>query len=306
MQYEVVVDDLLFPEGPVAMPDGSVLYVELPKGTLSRAWAGGRKEIVAHVGDGPNGAAYGPDGAIYICNNGGVDASRDAEGNLVVGPTPSYYKGGHIDRVDLATGKVERLYEHCNGNKFSSPNDLVFDRAGGMWFTDFGRPTGRIRDISGIYYAKADGSLVEEAFLGGIAFNGIGLSADEKTLYAADTYQSKLWSFDIESPGKLRAPVHPGHGPRKFIASTGALELDSLALTASGAICVGTIGGGGIAVVTPEDGKVELRSLPDDYVTNICFGGPDLRTAYITMVMTGQLIRTTWPEPGLPLNFLNK
>ena len=305
MEFDVIADDLFFPEGPIAMPDGSVLYVELPKGTLSRAWGDGRKEVVANVGDGPNGAAYGPDGAIYITNNGGVDASRDADGNLVIGPTPANYVGGHIDRVDLATGKVDRLYDHCNGNKFSSPNDLVFDREGGMWFTDFGRPTGRIRDISGIYYARPDGSFIEEAFLGGIAFNGIGLSADEKTLFVADTYQSKLWSFEIESPGKLKAPAHPGHGPQKFVATTGAYELDSLALTASGAVCLATLGGGGIAVVNPADGTVEMHPLPDPYVTNICFGGPDLRTAYITMVMTGRLIRTTWPEAGLPLNFLN-
>ena len=305
MEFDMLADGLWFPEGPIALPDGSVLFVELPRGTLSRAWGGGRSEVVAMVGDGPNGAAIGPDGAVYICNNGGLDVSRDEAGALVVNPLPpASYQGGHIDRVDLATGRSERLYDGCGGHQLSAPNDIVFDRRGGMWFTDFGRRTGRTRPLSAIYYATADGRSITEAYLGGVSFNGIGLSADEATLYVSDTYQSKLWSFAIEAPGVIAHAASP-HGAARFVANMpGAMQLDSLALTASGAVCIGTIGPGGIAVVAP-DGAVEHRPFPDDYVTNICFGGPDLRTAYITMVSSGRLIRTLWPEPGQPLNFVN-
>ena len=67
----VLATDLEFPEGPVVMPDGSVVLVEIRGKRLTRVWPDGRKEVVAEIPGGPNGAAIGPDGKIYICNNGG-------------------------------------------------------------------------------------------------------------------------------------------------------------------------------------------------------------------------------------------
>ena len=68
---KVLASGLRFPEGPVAMPDGSVLVVEIFGPTLSRIAPDGTRTVVAEVPGGPNGAALGPDGAVYICNNGG-------------------------------------------------------------------------------------------------------------------------------------------------------------------------------------------------------------------------------------------
>ena len=67
----VIATDLEFPEGPVVMPDGSVVLVEIRGKRLTRVWPDGRKEVVAEIPGGPNGAALGPDGKMYICNNGG-------------------------------------------------------------------------------------------------------------------------------------------------------------------------------------------------------------------------------------------
>jgi len=69
-ELKVIAEGLRFPEGPIAMADGSVLLVEIARGTLSRV-RDGRVEVVADLGGGPNGAAIGPDGACYVCNNGG-------------------------------------------------------------------------------------------------------------------------------------------------------------------------------------------------------------------------------------------
>ncbi|MGH8227730.1 MAG: SMP-30/gluconolactonase/LRE family protein, partial [Steroidobacteraceae bacterium] len=68
---QLIASDLQFPEGPVAMADGSVVLVEIRRGTLTRVGLDGRRETLAQLGGGPNGAAIGPDGAVYVCNNGG-------------------------------------------------------------------------------------------------------------------------------------------------------------------------------------------------------------------------------------------
>ena len=110
--FETLAEGLLFPEGPMAFPDGSVILVEILRGTLTRVW-NGKSEIVADLGGGPNGAAVGPDGAIYVCNNGGFAWSRGADDGLQVSAQPpADYDGGRIERVDLATGKFAVSYTH--------------------------------------------------------------------------------------------------------------------------------------------------------------------------------------------------
>ena len=103
-----VATGLLFPEGPIAMSDGSVLLVEIARGTLSRVEQDGRVEVVAEPGGGPNGAASGPDGRCYVCNNGGF-AVTEHKGRLYPGDSGDEYTGGRIERVDLETGAVEVL-----------------------------------------------------------------------------------------------------------------------------------------------------------------------------------------------------
>src|ERR1700730_4072125 len=89
---------------------------------------------------------------------------------------PPSYRGGSIQRVDLASGKVETVYTACNGHPLRGPNDLVFDSTGGMWFTDFGKVEERRRDRGGIYYARPDGSSIKEMVYPIDGPNGIGLA----------------------------------------------------------------------------------------------------------------------------------
>src|SRR3954466_14417354 len=97
----VLATDLEFPEGPVVMPDGSVVLVEIRGRRLTRVWPDGRKEGVAEMPGGPNGAPPGPGGKRYVCNNGGFGWVR-ARGFLRPGPpSPAEYIGGSIERVDL-------------------------------------------------------------------------------------------------------------------------------------------------------------------------------------------------------------
>jgi SMP-30/gluconolaconase/LRE-like protein len=185
MDFELIAEGLLFPEGPIAMADGSIVLVEAARGTLSRVWRG-RTEVIADLGDAPNGAAIGPDGAVYVCNNGGFEW-REVNGLLVPVRASADYKTGRIERVDLATGRFERIYETFEGERLGGPNDIVFDRTGGFWFTDIGKTFARQRDHSCLFYARPDGSHLHRAVHPAVSFNGVGLSPDESVVYCNDT-----------------------------------------------------------------------------------------------------------------------
>jgi gluconolactonase len=135
-----------------------------------------------------------------------------------------------------------------------------------------------------------------------VSFNGVGLSPDERIVYCSDTDTQKLWAFDIESPGRL-APFTPGANRGRVVCTLpGHQLLDSLAVEASGKVCAATLLNGGITIIDA-DGSFEQIRFPDPYTTNICFGGRDLRDAFITLSGTGKLIKARWPRPGLRLNF---
>jgi gluconolactonase len=139
---------------------------------------------------------------------------------------------------------------------------------------------------------------------GAVSYNGVGLSPDGGTVYVADTRTTRVIGFALAGPGKLAPGTGVRGAPDKVVATVpGDLGLDSLAVSASGKLCIGTLWMGGITVVDPVDGRSEHIAFPDELVTNIAFGGEDMRTAYITLSAGGKLIRTRWPEPGLRLNY---
>ncbi len=290
------------------MPDGSVILVEIEAGRLTRVQPSGAKEIVAEPGGGPNGAAMGADGACYVCNNGGFKWAYDEEPGSMrpVGQADDYVTG-RIERIDIQTGKVETLYDNCNGNRLSGPNDIVFDRKGNMWFTDLGKARARDLDRGAIYWAKPDGSEIKEVIQPFTTPNGIGLSPDEKTLYVAETEGGRLFAYDIVGDGEVEMLPYPQslNGGRYITSDTGMRRFDSLALEADGNICVATLFTGGITVASPDGGTVDFLETGDGYTTNICFGGDNLQKAYITLSWQGLLVECDWPRPGLALNFLN-
>ncbi|HEX4710586.1 SMP-30/gluconolactonase/LRE family protein [Phenylobacterium sp.] len=301
MDIEVVTEGLQFPEGPVAMADGSVVLVEIKRQTLTRVRPDGTQEIIAELGGGPNGAAVGPDGAVYICNNGGFEWA-EADGLTLPHGTPADYKTGSIQRVDLETGAVTTVYDACDGRPLRGPNDIVFDRSGGFWFTDLGKSDGDRMHMGHLLYARPDGSLIRRAREGMVTPNGVGLSPDEKTIYVAETHTSRVWAFSITGEGEIAAPPNL-FAPGKVLGPLpGYQMLDSLAVEAGGKVCCATLVNGGITTFDP-NGGFEHRPFPDPLITNICFGGPDMQTAWITASGTGKLLMGRWPRPGLRLNF---
>jgi gluconolactonase len=301
-----VASGLAFPEGPIALPDGTVIVVEMFGQRLTRVHPDGRLETIAEIPGGPNGAAVGPDGAVYVCNNGGAFSPVDLGGIILPGPfDPTCYRGGSIQRVDLLSGEVADLYTHCDGRALRAPNDIVMDGHGGFWFTDHGirDQAARTSDMTGIYYARADGSSITEAVFPVDAPNGIGLSPDGQTLYWAETHTGRVYRRQLADVGLL-APAAPLDTSVVLFGLPGLQLLDSLGVDAAGNVCVATLVNGGITVISPDGRCLAFVATDDVITTNICFGGEDLRTAYVTLSSTGRLVSIPWPGPGLRLAHL--
>lgn len=297
----LVCEGLDFPEGPVAMPDGSIILVEIEAGLVSRVTPDGNRSVVKAVGGGPNGAALGPDGALYICNNGGMAFQKVGRLNIPHGARADY-QGGSIQRLDLASGELTTLYRSAGGHGLIAPNDLVFDAAGGFWFTDHGTISETGMQFGALCYAPADRRDAVRVRAGLMSPNGVGLSPDGRTVYVAGTWTSRLLSLDIVAAGEVAEPppFHPGN----VVATLPGFQLlDSLAVEASGQICVATIINGGITIFDP-DVTTQHIAFPDQVVTNICFGGADRRDAWVTCSGTGALWHMRWLRPGLKLNFI--
>ena len=302
MDIRELASGLKFPEGPVAMDDGSVLIVEIAAGWIARIASNGKKQIIATPDGGPNGLAIGPDSALYVCNNGGSFEFHKRDDLLIPGHAPKSHIGGRIERVDLETGRVEALYERCDGARLIAPNDLVFDNSGGFWFTDHGTTTAQGRSHGALYYAKADGSGITRVLRELITPNGVGLSPDGSTVYYAETFPGRLWSLPLAGPGQPE--MLEGFTPGVFVgAYPGLAYFDSLGVQADGGVCVATILAGGITTFWPGAQRVHHTPLGDPLVTNICWGGNAMTTAYVTASGTGKLLAMDWPTPGLKLAY---
>jgi gluconolactonase len=300
-----ITSGLRFPEGPIAMPGGSVVLVEMFGPAVSRVKPDGTKEVIAEIPGGPNGLAAGPDGALYVCNNGGCFTPIDLGGLMLPGPfDPDRYIGGRIQRLDPSTGAVTDLYTECDGRPLRAPNDIVFDTEGGFWFTDHGIRHERLSDRTGIYYAKADGSSITEVIFPTDSPNGIGLSPAGDMVYYAETQTGRVFQRRIVKPGEVAAVAPLDFAAVLLCGLPGLSLLDSLAVDGAGNVCVATIAeSAGVTVISPAGKIIEHVDTGDFLTTNICFGGDDLRTAYITCSSSGRLLATEWPRPGLKLAY---
>lgn len=298
--FTEITNGLQFPEGPVAMPDGSVILTEMFAHRVTRVAPDGTKTTVAEMAGGPNGLALGPDGDLYLCNNGNAFSPVDAGGLLYPGPfDPSAYIGGRIQKINIASGQVTDLYTHCGSIALRAPNDLVFDNNGGFWFTDHGLREERTSDRTGIYYAKADGSFIEEVVFPVDGPNGIGLSPAGDKVYWAETHTGRVFQRTVTSPGALA----PMESSPVLCGLPGYQLFDSLAVDGEGNVCVATLINGGITVIAPSGEVLQHIAVDDRITTNICFGGPDYQTAFITASSTGRLLSMAWPYKGLKLNY---
>ncbi len=339
-KIEIISSTLEYPEGPIHCSDGSIIVVEIKGERLTKVAPCGTKTTLAELPGGPNGAAVGPDQCIYVCNDGGFEwmpiPNVNKEKIIWVGgdqPKGDAYKGGSLQKVNTLNGEVSTLFTDCRERGYpdptgaafpawnpafdlKGPDDLVFDQAGGIWFSDFGKTRERDRDITGLYYVSPDQKTITQMAYPLNSPNGIALSPDGKRLYFALTYERKVMYFELSGPGEIKRNSASMDGAYLLTADLeGQAILDSMAIDVEGNIYLATMLpqgntpeiNGGISIISP-DGVVEYVeiTLPDGSFaplpSNICFGGDDMKTAYVTCGGSGYLLKMPSAIAGLKLN----
>jgi gluconolactonase len=267
---EIVADGLAFPEGPVWV-DGALYFVELGAGRIAR-WSERGVERIAETGGGPNGAALGRDGALYVTQNGGMRAEHRA--------TPA------IQRVALS-GAVETVTTAVAGLTLEGPNDLAFGPDGRLYFTDPRGMSDPARNTRpGRVFAwdltARKGELVVE--LAPVFPNGIAFDADGTLLFT-------------ESFSRRVMALRDGH-PEVVIELPERHFPDGLCVGADGKLYVASTYAHCVTVIDAGE-IVERLMCGDGMATNCCFGGTDL---YVTESRHGTLWRFAAGAPGLSLH----
>ena len=275
--WELLAGPDTITEGPVWEGE-ALLYTSIEKNEIRRFNPGDASVTTVHRDTNEtNGLAFGPDGSLYACEGA----------------------SGKIARYD-ATGVKTIVASEFEGKRLNSPNDLVIDDAGRIWFTDprYGDQAGRQLDHDSVYRLTppADDSYtwsIERLTFDTTRPNGLLLSPDERTLFVAQS------DFAPGSIRQLRAyPVNDAGtlGQFRLVHDFGdARGVDGMCWSDSGEI-VATCGwelsgpGGRIAIFDPAGAVIEEHPAPSDRPTNCAFGGCDLTDLYVT-TMDGRLYR---------------
>ncbi|AEB82726.1 SMP-30/gluconolactonase/LRE family protein [Alicycliphilus denitrificans] len=260
-----------FLEGPVFDDAGNLYVTDIPWGRILRIDAQGAWTLVAEYDGEPNGMKFLDAGTLLITD----------------------YKNG-LMRLDVASGKVTPYLERRNSERFKGVNDLIFDSAGNLYFTDQGQSG--LHDPSGrLYRLRPSGQL--DLLLANVPSpNGVALSPDERVLYLAVTRGNCVW----------RVPLLPDGSVAKvgqFFTSHGPSGPDGLAVDAEGRVLVANPGLGYVWVL---NGRAEpvlvLRGAPGSSTTNLAFGGEGRRQLYVTDSTHGRILRAALDAPGLALH----
>ena len=249
-----------FIEGPVLDDDGRLYLTDIPNGRILRIEPDGSWSSVAQYDGEPNGMKLVENGMLLVAD----------------------YRRGLL-RIDVATGAVEPFLTRVNSESFKGVNDLTFDSAGNLYFTDQGQtglhdPTGRV------YRRRVDGTL--DRLLETVPSpNGIAVSPDGHLLYVAATRDNAVWRGTLNRNGLLSKVG-------RFFSLNGPGGPDGLAVTAAGDLIVAAVGSGCVWRVDPAGRPVQVWdcSAFGMMPTNIAIGGPASTRLYITESFSGSVL----------------
>lgn len=260
-----------FLEGPVFDSAGHLYVTDIPFGRIFRIDAAGQWTLVTEYDGEPNGLKFLNARELLIA---------DYRNGLMV--------------CDLAHGTVHPYLTRRNSERFKGLNDLVFDSAGNLYFTDQGQtglhdPTGRL------YRLRPNGHL--EQLLDNVPSpNGVALSPDERVLFLAVTRGNAVWRVPLLEDGSVSKVS-------AFFTSHGPSGPDGLAVDQRGRLIVANPGLGCAWVLNHRaEPDLVVRSPLGASLTNIAFGGTDRSTLYCTESVSGSILTTTLDTPGLPLS----
>lgn len=266
----LIADGLTFPEGPIVAPDGTLFFTDVRDNKVYR-WRDSEPEVFLDGTDGMNGLAMDRDGAIYSCAAGA---------NALIKIAPD--------------GKRTTVVSQVGGKALNRVNDLVFDYHGNIFFTNPnpGQSGGSADQTpSSVVRVRPDGSATIVAT--DLTFpNGIGVSADGKFLYVNESLAgSVVYKYPLSPEGDL--------GPREVLIQFGSGIPDGMAVAESGALYVALNYDAKVVVLSPDGRRVKEYVFPKGSgVTNVCFGGPEMKTLYVTLGNAGAVYALPVDEPG--------
>ena len=281
-----------FLEGPAADAEGHVYFSDIRNNRIMRLSPDGTLGVFREDSGRTNGNVFDLEGRLISCE--GAEFGGGGRWRMV--------------RTDMKTGKITVFTERYEGKRYNSPNDVTIDSKGRIWFTDprYGDRSDMEMEIEGVYRINPDGKVTRVLAQPQIGRpNGIAITPDAGTLYVIDSNpvvggNRKLWSFAVEPDGGLTNPrvvfdFAPGRGGD-------GMELDR---EGNLYVCAGIITprgphetdqwSPGVYVISPVGKLLGRIPIPEDLITNCCFGGPDWKTLYITAGKTLYSIRVNTP-----------
>jgi len=285
---------IAFTEGPAAAADGTVFFSDIANNRIMRLRPGvSRADVFREPSGRANGLLFDAQGRLLACEG---NEFGDNDGNR------------RITRTDLQTGEVEVLTDRFDGKRYNAPNDIAALSDGLIFFTDpcYGDRATMELDHDSVYRINLDGSVDRVITQPEIQRpNGIAISPDERTLYLVDSCpvvggNRKIWAFDLSADGELSSQREvidfaPGRGGDGMaVAQNGDLYIAAGISRPRGPHEATTVPPG-IWIVSPA-GEVKGRiPIVEDVLTNVTFGGDDLKTLYIAAGKTLFSIRVETP-----------
>jgi gluconolactonase len=264
-----VASTVTFLEGPTTDPDGNVFFTDLNGGRILKLAAkDGRVTTFREPSNRANGLLFDPEGRLLACESGDRDK---------IPP--------RVTRTDMKTGQVEVLADSYQGQRFNGPNDITFDGKGRLYFTDLGG--------GAVYRIDPDKKLTRILTRPDIDRpNGLAISPDDSVFYLIEANQAEggprmIRAYDLKQDGtvanmRVFHDFYPGRsGDGMCIDSQGSLYVAAgLNRTRGTSETLATKAG--IHVFSPAGKLLDFFPVYEDSVTNCGFGGPELKTLYVT------------------------